>query len=251
MKKLIAGLFFTLAATHQNSLRAQTSDFNPCPPGETCSVMPLGDSITFGIGSSDLGGYRTFLLEKAWAQGKSIQFVGDSESGPDNLGDRPFPRRNEGHSGFTIENTDSRAGISELIVDSLNRNRPHIVLLMIGTNDVATQFDLDHAPERLGRLLDKITSTAPNALVVVAKIVPSRDDAMNERIRRYNDSLGSLVQDRMAAGQHLALVDMYDSFVSRSANFKSDFLQDDLHPSNAGFSVMSGTWYEAIGHLLH
>lgn len=232
-------------------LQAQGSDFKPCPARpEPCAIMPLGSSTTYGVGSSDLGGYRKFLLEKAWAQGKTITFVGDMLSGPETLAGRPFPRANEGHSGYVIQNIPGRAGILELVETTLRKNKPHIVLLLVGTNDVIMNYELSEAPGRLGRLLDRITETSPDALVVLGKLALTRNDEHNQRIRILNASMQQLVSDRKANGKHIALVDMEEAFPARSANWKSDFLSDELHPNDAGFAVQSGVWYEAIGHLL-
>ncbi len=248
MKLMNLGIFLMMLMQEG---RGFADTFEPCPSnGSPCAIMPLGDSITFGSGSSDFSGYRKELFLKALAQGKQITFVGNVESGPDRVGDKPLSTKHEGHSGYTIEYSGERQGISELVVASLEKNRPHIITLMIGTNDVSIAFDLFNAPVRLGRLIDKITQTAPNSLLVLAKIVPSQDDNVNARIQAYNSAMTRLVNDRVAEGKHIALVDMYEAFVSRSPQYKTQFLADTLHPNDAGYSVMAGVWYEAIGHLL-
>ena len=54
--------------------------FNPCPPVPmVCKIMPLGDSITWGVGSSGAGGgYRVplFLRSLTLTNNQSITFVG-------------------------------------------------------------------------------------------------------------------------------------------------------------------------------
>jgi lysophospholipase L1-like esterase len=46
------------------------------------------------------------------------------------------------------------------------------------------------------------------------------------------------------------MVDMYSAFTS-NADFKAKYLSDNLHPTDAGYVVMAGVWYAAIGPLLH
>lgn len=230
---------------------AAVAAYNPCPAaGAPCVVMPLGDSITYGIASSAGGGYRIELLRKARAAGHAITFVGYESSGPDTLDGQPFPKSNEGHSGYTIDDAPSvgRTGISSLIVDSLKLHKPHIVSLMIGTNDIDQNNDVANAPARLGRLLDTIAATSPDALIVVAQITPTGDDDENIKVRAYNAAIPALVEARKAAGKHILLVDMYGPFTA-NASYKTALMDDYLHPNDAGFVVMAGVWYAAIGGL--
>jgi lysophospholipase L1-like esterase len=221
--------------------------FNPCPSnGSPCAIMPLGDSITF----ADLApgaGYRVELFHLSLTNNQLITFVGNQTNGPATVDGKPFPSQSEGHSGYVI--SGGANGIQELVDASLAKNKPNIVLLMIGTNDVAGNRDLPNAPMRLGVLLDKIIQDAPNALLVVAKITPTKTDALNTRVMAYNSAIPALIQQRVAAGKHVAMVDMYAA-ITASATYKNDWLRDELHPTLAGYQVMGQTWYGAIKNLL-
>jgi lysophospholipase L1-like esterase len=227
-----------------------TAAFNPCPAaGTACIIMPLGDSITYGVGSSTSGSYRAPLFQTTITNNELITFVGRNMTGPNTVGGRTFPKGNEGYSGYTIDPGGGRSGISPLVDDAISMFHPHIVLLMIGTNDVNISLDLANAPTRLGNLLDKITTDAPNALLVVARIVPTTTDSTNARVQTYNNAIPNLVSTRAAAGKHIAMVDMYAAFTA-TANYKTALMNDDLHPNDAGYMVMAQTWYAAIGGLL-
>ena len=65
----------------------------------------------------------------------------------------------------------------------------------------------------------------------------------------FNAAIPALVQERAAAGKHVALVDMYGAFTAR-ADFKTSLMFDRVHPKDAGYQVMSDVWYAAIGALL-
>jgi lysophospholipase L1-like esterase len=224
--------------------------FMPCPTnGSACRIMPLGDSITDGVGSPQGGGYRIELFRLSVSDKKAITFVGSSANGPSTVDGRAFPRSHEGHSGFTIDTTSGRSGIYPLVQQALTTHQPHIVLLMIGTNDVGVGADLANAPNRLGLLLDRITNTSPNALLVVAKIVPSTDDGMNNKIRSYNDGVEQVVNQRISAGKHLILIDLYKRFTDHP-NYKSEWMADYLHPNPNGYSAMASSWYPVIKPLL-
>lgn len=58
----------------------------PAAPGGTLEganlvLMPLGDSITFGFGSSDGNGYRAALYDSLVGAGATIDMVGSVQSG--------------------------------------------------------------------------------------------------------------------------------------------------------------------------
>jgi lysophospholipase L1-like esterase len=189
---------------------------------------------------------------QAGVDGKSITFVGSQSNGPATVDGRPFPPKHEGHPGYTIDDCPSagRSGIYPLIEQALNAYQPNVVLLMIGTNDVNMSCALANAPARLGLLIDRITATSPNALLIVAKIIPSQDEGgMDINIRAYNDGVGQVVQQRIAAGKHLILVDMYAAF-SQNQNFRTQWLGDFLHPNADGYAVMARTWYPALKPFL-
>jgi lysophospholipase L1-like esterase len=211
--------------------------------------LPLGDSITAGTGSSDGGGYRVELFRQAVTHSQSITFVGTSTSGPTTVSGKTFPRSHEGHSGFVIDTIPQRQGLSSVTDAAIAKSIPHIVLLMIGTNDIAWTYDLGNEPTRLGNLIDKIISDAPKALVVVAQIGPSNDDARTALIKAYNDGIPAVVQARVAAGKHVSMVDMFTPFVS-NVNYKTALLSDEVHPNDAGYVILGQTWYAAIQSFL-
>ena len=225
------------------------SPYNPCPSTGACAILPLGDSITAGTGSSDGGGYRVELFKQAVANSQSITFVGTLSSGPATVSGKPFPKSHEGHSGFVIDTIPQRQGISSVTDAAIAKSIPHIVLLMIGTNDIPWNYDLANEPTRLGNLIDQITVDAPKALVVVAQIGPSNDDARTALIKAYNDGIPAVVQARVAAGKHVAMVDMFTPFVS-NPNYKTALLSDEVHPNPAGYVILGQVWYAAIQSFL-
>jgi lysophospholipase L1-like esterase len=215
--------------------------------------MPLGDSITDGVGSSAPGGgYRIELFHKAVQARKSLTFVGSATdpNGPATLDGKTFPRSHEGHPGYTVDNSATTSGISPLVDQSIATNHPHIILLMIGTNDLNRNIDPTNYPTRLGALLDKILKDAPDSLVVVAKITPWQDDGTNvNAVEPFNTKIADVVQARISSGKHVALVDMYAPFRANT-NYKTALMGDYLHPNDAGYVVMGDVWYSAIEKYL-
>ena len=199
-------------------------------------LLPLGDSITNGF--TVPGGYRVELFRKARADNKRITFMGSQVNGPETVDGVEFPQRNEGHSGIAIADL-GREWVPSPDTDDV----PHIVLLMIGTNDIYDQIDVPNAPRRLGVLLDHVMSTYPRALVVVAKLTPMNDEVSPRPVETYNAAIQPLVEQRAAAGKPIMMVDMY-------SGFPPDGLNDVVHPNAAGYRYMAGVWYAAIGPLL-
>jgi lysophospholipase L1-like esterase len=217
-----------------------SSGYQPCPTdGSACVILPFGDSITDGVGSSNLAGYRAPLFALAVQANQKITFVGSRSSGPDQVSSTKFPKNHEGHPGWTIDSgyVSFGEGISTLIPMPAFKTIPDIVLLMIGTNDVSADKGTDKIAERLETLLDKIVQAAPDALIVVAKPTPiSWNPAA---LGTYNSKIPGIVQARAAKGQHMLSVDM-------SKMPASNLASDGLHPNDQGYAYMAEVWYAAV-----
>src|SRR5690606_31542781 len=183
--------------------------------------------------------------------GHEITFVGSASNGPDNVDGTPFPKNHEGHGGYTIKDEPSRNanGIFRFARPSITQYNPHIILLMVGTNDINGNIDTANAPKRLGELLDEIYSADPDVLVVLAQIVPTQSDATNQAVSAYNAAIPALVDARTAQGRNLLLVDMYGEFVA-NPNYKQQWFGDNLHPNEAGYAKMAEVWYSVIEQFL-
>lgn len=223
------------------------SSFDPCPPSGPCRIMPFGDSITFGVGSTG-GGYRLPLFEALSGGRRAFTFVGRVANGPETWKGATFPRGHEGYSGYTIEPCGGRPGIAPLAIGAVTAAKPHVVLLMIGTNDVGAGCDLKTAGERLGRLIDTLVEAAPEALVVVASPVPSQDPVFDEHAQVYARDIPEVVRLRRASGKHVLFVDMQPTFQAE-ASFRTRLFTDVLHPNDAGYAVMAKVWLSALAGL--
>jgi len=228
------------------------SAYHPCPTdGSPCKVLPLGDSITFGVNDEGNGGYRGPLFASAVAAGKKLTFTGSLSNGPTTVSGQMFPRRNEGHSGWGISEvtpySGGNAGIATVVptpaFSAGSGGTPNIILLHIGTND-ATNFSAAQMTSDLSGFLDKIIANAPNAYLVVAQIIPL-GYGTNDTIKTYNQSIPGLVQQRVNAGKHVKLIDMFTGFTPATM-----LGSDNIHPNSTGYKFMADHWYSVIGPLL-
>ncbi len=220
------------------------SGYQPCPTSGPCKIMPFGDSITQGYNVA--GGYRAPLFHLALAASRDITFVGSASDYSVPMVDGvTFPKNHEGHGGYTIEGNN---GIAPFVNTSIPNYQPHIITLMIGTNDINGNISVSSAPTRLGSLLDAIHTRDANILVVLAQIVPSRTDGTNNAIKTYNAAMPGLVSTRVTQGQHIVLVNMYTAFTTDS-NYKNSLLGDNLHPNQTGYNLMADVLVRGAGPL--
>jgi lysophospholipase L1-like esterase len=188
-------------------------------------IMPLGDSITAGVGSSAGSGYRQVLRGELAANGLRVDFVGSQRRGPGPDAD------NEGHPGWRTDQ----------LIDGLRpwlaAARPDVVLLDIGTNDLLRNVHPDSAPVRTANLIDRITRQLPNVRVVVAKLLVVGRDAA--RFQRFNAALAAVVAAR---GPRVTMVDM--------SRVPAADTGDGVHPTDLGYRQMAYQWYQALRPVL-
>jgi lysophospholipase L1-like esterase len=214
------------------------SGYNPCPTnGDPCKILPIGDSITFGINQE--GSYRIELFHKALQAMQKITYTGTLQNGPTTVDGMTFPRRYEATSGITIN------GISSQITNNKTLNMPSdIMIVHIGTNDMymnTSTANPTDAPKNLGLLLDKLFAAQPNALIVVCKIIPL--SLASSAVTTYNNAIPGVIATRNAAGAHIIIVDLNTGFPA------GDISSDNVHPNVMGYAWMGDKLYDTLGPL--
>lgn len=205
-------------------------------------IMPLGDSITYGIigtNDRDSGGYRTELWNKFVADGLKVEFVGSLSSGPDSLSNKDH----EGHPGWTI--TQIAASVNEW----LNTSGPDLVLLTIGTNDTGKR-SLRIMLDEISALIDQITAHSPNVHLLVASIPPIHP-SVNPAIRvlraiYFNAAMPNIVNSKVTQGKKVDFVDMRSLTMNDLTCSVSLDLDNGLHPNAQGYRKIANFWHDAI-----
>jgi lysophospholipase L1-like esterase len=213
-----------------------TSGTNPCK-ASPCVVLPLGDSITHGFNSADDGGYRTALFKLAVAANQKVTFIGSVSNGPSTVSGQTFPKNHEGHDGISV------TGITGYVPPKKAfPTTPHIVLLHIGTNDMTSNANPTTTASQLDTLVTNVVQAAPDALVVVAKIVPL--GYSNTNYDQYIAKIPDVVKSHASKGEHVIMVDM-------STLPGSDIRGNgNVHPTDKGYADMADLWYGVIkGYL--
>jgi lysophospholipase L1-like esterase len=208
--------------------------FNPCK-ASPCVILPLGDSITHGFSSTDDAGYRSALFKLIVAANQNVTFIGSLTNGPTTVSGKTFPRNHEGHDGFTVTQ------ITGLVPPAKSfSTTPHIVLLHAGTNDMTSNADPTTTANQLSTLITNLVNAAPNALIVVAKIIPL--GYSNTNYNSYIAKIPGIVQAH--SSNHVIMVDM-------STLPTSDIRGNgNVHPTDQGYADMANLWYGAIKGVL-
>jgi lysophospholipase L1-like esterase len=194
------------------------------PP--TLRVMPLGDSITWGVGSPTASSYRRPLADLLSGQSRyAVAFVGSQASGslPD--------LANEGHSGYTIDQI--RAGIDDWMAGT----RPDAVLLHIGINDLNRGVDIPNAPTRLKALTDRIFANKPGITVLVLGLIPTTP-GLESQVSAFNAQVRAMESSQQQAGRKFRYVEPPALTAAQ--------LPDRLHPNDEGYQRMAQAFSTAL-----
>jgi lysophospholipase L1-like esterase len=191
--------------------------------------MPLGASITNGVGSSTGNGYRQFLLDSLNGDGYSVDYVGSQRSG--NMADRD----NEGYPGLRIEEIQNRAG------PAVRDTRPQVYAVNAGTNDASQNFDVNNAGLRMARLLDSVWAVTPDATVLLSTLLINLNADTESRVLNINAQFRGLAADWRAQGRRIVLVEMHGDDGPQPND-----MSDETHPNDTGFAKMAAKWLGGI-----
>ncbi|MFJ4828882.1 FG-GAP-like repeat-containing protein [Streptomyces sp. NPDC088747] len=189
-------------------------------------VMPLGDSITWGVGSPSTSSYRAPLYRLVSAQAPyTVQFVGSQGSGtlPD--------QANEGHSGWVISQLRDE-------IDAYMAATPtDVVLLHIGINDLDRNVDIANAPARFTGLVDRIFANRPGVSVIALGLIPTTS-GLEAKVATFNAAVKKVQAKEQAAGHKFL-------YLHPPALTSAQFA-DRLHPNDAGYQSMANSFYAGL-----
>lgn len=230
-------------------------------------IMCIGDSITAGYTDNPTWkvpfafGYRGELYKRLTESRLPFTFVGTSPEPFDNKFGEPqtvalpdlrktsnhFDVNQDHHEGYGGQGTDF---VNKHIASWLTIDKPDIVLLMIGINDIARgSATAPDAPKtNLKSVVETIATQRPNTNVIVAQIMPY--STYTPAIVDFNKYIReSLVPAFTAQGKHVTTVDQYSNFGSGTTVDSSLYSNGINHPSAAGYEKMAQTWFSGIQAL--
>jgi hypothetical protein len=199
--------------------------------------MPLGNSITEGVGSTHGAGYRLPLYElmKADSNIPPFDFVGSQRRGDFDDPDH------EGHPGFFI---------NDLAVGNyLRDNEADVILLEIGANDIANGRSAQQTATAIAELVDRIHAAAPEAAILLGTLTPQFDLGKDIEVDNANLLLPEVVNSRFAGDYRIYLVDHNRKLKDRP-DWQFIYMDDPLHPNDRGYQVMAAQWFDTIKRIV-
>ena len=97
------------------------------------------------------------------------------------------------------------------------------------------------ASERLGRLVDKMTASCPDAVILVAMIIGTCKAEQAPQTKVFQSLIPKVVAPKLKAGKHVLAVDF--------TTFPLDDLRDCIHPTNEGYQLLGHYWYDFIAQI--
>lgn len=212
-------------------------------------IMPIGDSITDDCSVN--GAWRLYLQPLLETNGFPFTFTGRQISSATPAFTKTH---HEGYCGAVIappgvfavhgySTTD--AYLLKIVADALviTNNRPDLVLLLIGANDIGRgRNPYVVATNDMSNLLNLVFSNVPNANIIISKITSLQNanvaglnyGAYATNVLIYNAYLQSMVNQRRALGQNVFLADMFSV-----VDYNTMFMSDHVHPNTTGLNAMA------------
>jgi len=185
--------------------------------------LGLGDSITFGDGSSDRQGYKLKLQ---------------------NLLGPHFGRAEVQLRG---RSADSSAETAEVTRRTLRDHNPAYTLILLGTNDWQDQTCQKQGPsacftiEALRSIVEEVKDW--DSLPVLGTIIPVNPEKAPAGRNAWYDDMNARIK-ALAREQTVTVADLNAEFKA-SGNLAALFA-DDVHPNDAGYQVLALGWFKAI-----
>lgn len=187
-------------------------------------VMHAGDSLVAGSGALDQGGSRRPFQQLMAEAGVTVEMVGSQH---DAVG------YHEGHPGWYISTLDPYLG------PILPVYAPEVVLLSIGTNDCALNYDLNVAAQRIGELIDHIHAWNPETWVLPS-LLPPGPPAFDLNVNALNALIPGVVSTRKARGARVGLVRGAESLTPAQMS------SDHIHPGPTGYDRIAAGQRDAV-----
>eukprot|EP00833_Pecoramyces_ruminatium_P008334 jgi/Orpsp1_1/1182366/evm.model.c7180000081009.1 len=221
---------------------------------DVIKIMPVGDSITFGMGEN--GGYRKYLYQNLTQKGYKIDMVGPEGSNSASANNISYDDNHAGYSGFQIKEIPSwgqaQGGEGSLYNKLKSKNavkqaQPDIILLIIGTNDMTANRSMDACASDLRALLDLMITDMPSDSIIFMGSIPefTAYGGNAQRVANYNGTVKKVAEEYANKGKNVRFADVHGCL-----NGTADLGSDQLHPNGNGYKKMGSFWAEVVDEYL-
>lgn len=233
MKKIFFVLLFVLVI-------AQVS-YSAVITGNKKKILCLGDSLTYGTGDSvgNTMGYRDHLLDDLGSTG--WQFIGTSL----------YPHHATGyetnHSGYaSLAASQTVNYVSNELSYAFGNSVPDgsVVILYIGTNDIARSVANGTVTGYITSILDSIRTFNTNIKVIIPNLGPNGTGAVETRMVSYNTALATALATYQSTypNFNIVLVDMHAAIANDTpglcggvGNWQANCYFDTTHFNDTGY----------------
>ncbi len=138
---------------------------------------------------------------------------------------------------------DVSEGVLLRLKESVLDLAPEVVLLLIGTNDLAFGYSDEQIMGNIEQICSRIRQANPKTRIVLQSILPTRGDATrpNERIRAINARLKAF-----AEREGMAFLDLHPAFADARGELLVEFSFDGLHLNGPGYAK----WAELLAGMM-
>lgn len=192
-------------------------------------ILPLGASVTFGVGSTTGNSYRKNLRDTLTQAGHTVNFVGRHKNG--DFADNDV----EATSGFVLSQ------IAEAAHTAAPLFLPNLALVEAGTNNCNSGGTVSDAGANVTVLVRDVFAGSPGVTVVMATLMGNKfaaQDACRVDVnRQYREVAAGFEKE----GARFVLVDMRGP-----EGPTTEDLFDTRHPNDRGYQKMAVVWKEGV-----
>ena len=195
---------------------------------EPPTILTIGDSITEGAGHFTC--YRQILVPALQEKGIDVRFIG--------------PKRDaaSAHAGFSGKNTHF---LREWTEQNYQHFPADVVLIHSGHNSFSRDKPVPGIVRDTEAMIRHLRSVNRAVVILLAQVILAGKLPKYDYIPELNRELAKLAQRLNDEGLPITLVNQANGF-----DWKTDTVQDKVHPNAAGAKKMADKWLAALLPIL-
>ncbi|MDT8390067.1 MAG: GDSL-type esterase/lipase family protein [Lentisphaeria bacterium] len=191
---------------------------------EATTILALGDSITQG--GANFVCYRDVLVPALREKNLAVEFIG------------PHKDATSAHAGYGGKNTAYLLSVAQEIYSEYPAD---IVMIHSGHNSFSEDKPVPGIVRDTEAIIGTIRTINPEAKILLAQVIPAGKLPKYSYIPELNQALASLANRMAKNGVDITLVDQADGF-----DWRTDTVDDTVHPNAAGAKKMAQKWLAAL-----
>lgn len=148
---------------------------------------------------------------------------------------------NSGVSGHTSED------LLENMENRVYRYNPSKVILLIGTNDLNEDVEVEKVVENIGKIVDGIKENRPHAEIYVQSVYPVNKSGEDDKLykpsvgKRDNETIKSMNADieKLCKEKNVVYMDLYDVLANDNGDLELEYTTEGLHITDEGYEVIT------------